>query len=148
MKWLRQPRLRKLLMKQNPLTKGIVAENFTGIGTVTEEMVVKRARELALINGRTAKQVSKSDLDQAKRELTGGTDISPKEAAIESVPESERWDPVPGSTGHKAAESADENEDAEGRSEGEQLVEEGVSEAEHTQMLQAAKAAAKRDKEW
>jgi hypothetical protein len=54
---------------------------------------------------------------------------------------------LPGSTGHKAPESSDEDEDNEGRSEGEQLVEEGVQEAEHDQMLQAAKAAKKKDGE-
>ena len=53
---------------------------------------------------------------------------------------------MPGSTGHMAPESSDEDEDAEGRSEGERLVEEGVSEAEHDQMLQAAREAAKQDK--
>ena len=88
-----------------------------------------------------------SEFEQAKRELTGGSDIDPKEAALESVPESERWDLVPGSTGHKAPESSDEDEDNEGRSEDERLVEEGVQEAEHDQMLQAARAAAKKDKE-
>ena len=133
-------------MEQNPLTKGILTENFTGIGTVTREMVLKRAQELAMINGHSPKHVSKSDFEQAKRELTGGSDIDSKEAALESVPESEREDPVPGSTGHMAPESSDEDEDAEGRSEGERLVEEGVSEAEHDQMLQAAREAAKQDK--
>ena len=134
-------------MKQNPLTKGVLTENFTGIGTVTQEMVLKRARELALINGHSSDHVSKSEFEQAKRELTGGSDTDPKDAGLESVPESGRWDPVPGSTGQKAPESSDEDEDGEGRSDGERLVEEGVNEAEHDQMLQAAKAAAKKDKE-
>jgi len=134
-------------MEQNPLTKGVLAENFIGIGTVTQEMVLKRARELAIINGHSPNHVSKSEFEQAKRELTGGVDIGPKEAALESAPESERWDPLPGSTGHKAPESSDEDEDNEGRSEGEQLVEEGFQEAEHDQMLQAAKAAKKKDGE-
>ena len=146
MKWLRQQRLRKLIMEQNPLTKGILTENFIGIGTVTREMVLKRAHELAMINGHSPNHVSKSDFEQAKRELTGGSDIDSKEAARESVPESERQNPVPGSTGHKAPESSDEDEDAEGRSEVERLVEEGVNEAEHDQMLQAAREAAKQDK--
>jgi hypothetical protein len=134
-------------MEQNPLSKGILTENFIGIGTVTKEMVLKRARELALINGHSSHHVSKAEFEQAERELTGGSDIDPKEATLESVPESERWDPVPGSTGHKAPESSDEDEDSEGRSEAERLVEEGVNEAEHDQMLRAAKAAAKKDNE-
>lgn len=110
-------------------------------------MVLKRAQELALINGHSPKHVSESELEQAQRELTGGSDVDPKEAAIESAPESERWDPLPGSTGHKATESSDEDEDDEGRGEEERLVEQGVSEAEHDQMLQAAKTAAKKDNE-
>jgi len=134
-------------MEQNPLTKGILAENFIGIGTVTREMVLKRAQELAMINGHSSNHVLESEFEQAKRELTGGSDIDPKEAALESVPESERWDLVPGSTGHKAPESSDEDEDNEGRSENERLVEEGVQEVEHDQMLQAARAAAKKDEE-
>src|ERR1017187_1051911 len=134
-------------MEQNPLTKGSLTENFAGIGTVTQEMVLKRARELAIINGHSPNQVSKSEFAQAKRELTGGVDIGPKQAALEAAPESERWDPLPGSTGHKAPENSDEDEDSEGRSESAQLVEEGVNEAEHDQMLQAAKAAAKKDKD-
>ncbi len=48
---------------------------------------------------RTAGDISQADFDQAKRELTGGSDIDPNEAALESVDETERWDPLPGSTG-------------------------------------------------
>jgi hypothetical protein len=134
-------------MEENPLTKGSITENFKGIGTVTQEMVLKRARELALINGHNPDQASKSEIAQAKRELTGGADIDPEEEDLESVPESERGNLLRDSTGLKARESSDEDEDGEGRSESERLVEEGVSEAEHDQMLQAAKAAAKKDKE-
>ena len=130
-------------MDKNPLDKGIIAENFIGIGTVTPEMVHARARELALISGRTHREVSQSDYEQAKRELTGGADIDRQEAKLESIPESMRWDPVPGSAGRQMPESPSEDEDEEGRSESEQLVEEGVNEAEHDQMLQAALAAAK-----
>ncbi len=61
------------------------------------------------------------------------------------IPCQERWDPVPGSTGHQAKESASEDEDDDGLNESAQLVEEGVSEAEHDQMLQAAQAAEKKD---
>lgn len=72
-----------------------------GLGTVTPEMVQERAVELAVINGRSAKEVSKSDWEEAKRELTADPDVDSNEAALESAPESERWEPVPGSTGHK-----------------------------------------------
>jgi hypothetical protein len=133
-------------MDTNPLNKGVITENSIGIGTVTRKMVRERARELALIEGRVPPQVLQVDYEQAKRELTGGADLDPQEAVSESAPESESWDAMPGSTGHKAPESPGEDEDDEGRSEGEQLVEQGVAEAEHNQMLQAARESAKQDK--
>jgi hypothetical protein len=58
--------------------------------------------------------------------------------ALESAPESERWDPVPGSTGHKAREAPSADEDEEGRSDNERLVEEGMAGAEHDQMRQSS----------
>jgi len=133
-------------MKPNPLKQGALTENSAGLGTVTRKMVRERAVELAVINGRSAQDVSKSDWEQAKRELTGKPDGDPKEAALESVPESERWDPVPGSTGHKVPVAGGEDEDEEGRSDNEKLVEEGVAEAELDLERQAAIEAAKRDK--
>ena len=71
--------------------------------------------------------------------------MDPQEESSESVPDSEGWDPVPGSTGRQAADSLGEDEDAEGRSESAQLFEEGVSEAEHDQMRQASRADEKSD---
>ncbi|MGA2787463.1 MAG: hypothetical protein ABSF60_08040 [Verrucomicrobiota bacterium] len=133
-------------MKTNPLKQGILTENSAGIGTVTRKMVRERAVELAVINGRAARDVSKSDCDQAGRELTGESDADPKEAALESAPESERWDPVPGSTGHKVPVAPSADEDDEGRSDNERLVDEGIAGAEEDQMHQASQAAAKKDK--
>ena len=102
-------------------------------------MVKERAVELALIDGRTASEVSKSDWDQAKGELTGGSDTDSNDALLESAPESERWDPVPGSQGHKSPEAPSDDEDDDGRSGSARLVEEGVDEAEHDQMIEAAR---------
>lgn len=126
-------------MKKNPLNKGIIMENADGIGTVTPAMVEARARELSAINGRS--EPSEADYQQAKRELTGEEETDPQdESRGETVPESDGWDPVPGSTGRQAAESLGEDEDAEGRSESAQMFEEGISEAEHDQMRQASRA--------
>jgi hypothetical protein len=128
-------------MKTNPLKDGTLTENSAGIGTVTRKMVRERAVELAVIDGRSAQDVSKSDWEQARRELTGETDMDPKEALLESAPESERWDPVPGSTGHKVPVAPSADEDEEGRSDNERLVEEGIAGAEHDQMRQATREA-------
>jgi hypothetical protein len=127
-------------MRKNPLNKGIIMENAEGAGTVTPAMVEARARELALIDGRDSSKPTEADYQQAKRELTGEDDIDPQQENLESLPESEAWDPLPGSTGRQAAESLGEDEDAEGRSESAQMFEEGISEAEHDQMRQAARA--------
>jgi len=124
---------------KNLLKDGHITENGTGIGTVTRGMVKERAVELALINGRTALEVSQSDWEQARSELTGGSDIDLNETLLQSAPESERWDPVHGSTGHKAPESSSDDENEDGRSDSAMLVEEGIAEAEHDQRLQAAK---------
>jgi hypothetical protein len=125
-------------MRKNPPNKGIIMENADGIGTVTPAMIEARARESAVINGRDSSKPTKADYQQAKRELTGEEEIDPQEENVESVPESEGWDPVPGSTGRQAAESLGEDEDAEGRSESAQMFEEGINEAEHDQMRRAA----------
>lgn len=127
-------------MKINPLKDGALIVNSAGLGTVTRNMVKNRAAELALIDGRTAQEVSPTDWEQAKRELTGKLDMDPKEEILEAVPESERWDPVPGSIGRKVEMAASEDEDADGRSDNERLVEQGINEAE----LDHAKAASKR----
>ncbi len=124
---------------KNLLKDGQMSENGAGIGTVTRGMVRQRAVELAIINGRPASEVSPSDWDEAKRELTGGSDTDSNDMILESAPESERWDPVHGSTGHKAREASSDDADDDGRTDSARLVEEGVAEAEHDQMLQAAR---------
>ena len=131
-----------LLMITNPLKSGLLTENSAGIGTVTRKMVRERAVELAVIQGHTAQEVSKTDWEQAKRELTGESapDVDPKEMALDSVTEAERWDPVPGSTGLAAPVSGSEDEDAEGRSDNTRLTEEGMAGAEHDQMRQSSRS--------
>jgi hypothetical protein len=130
-------------MKKKPLKKGAVTQNISSTRSVSIEQIRARARELSMIAGRGVGHVTPADFEQAKRELTGGEDIDPKEALLESMSEAQRWNPVPGSSGHQAPESASDDEDDEGRSETEQLVERGVEEAEHDQMVQAARAGRK-----
>ena len=133
-------------MKIDPVKEAALIINSAGVGTVTPEMVRKRAVEMAEIDGRTAQEVSLSDLQQAKRELTGGSDMDPNEATLEAAAESERWDPLPGSTGKIMPATAIDDEDDEGRGFSERLVDEGMLEAEHDQMVEAAKKQQKEDK--
>lgn len=119
----------------------MIEKNAVGIGEVSGEMIAERAAELALIAGR---KVRREDHEQALRELTGGQSMDAKQAMLESLSEDERWNPITASTGHQAEESASETEDEDGQGRGAQLFAEGVDEAGHDQMLQAAKAAADR----
>jgi hypothetical protein len=128
---------------KNTLKDGTLSNNSAGIGTVTPGMVRERAIEVALINGRSAQHVSNADWDQAKRELTGETATADE---LDAASDSERWDLLPGSDGHKASAAPSDDEDDEGRSDNERLVQEGIAEAEHDQMLQSAKAAEKDEK--
>ena len=124
-------------MNTNPLKEGDITEHSAGLGPVTQKMVQTRAAELAFNNGRSVHQASKADREEARRELTGDPATDPNEAALESAPESDRWDPVPGSAGHKVPVAPGEDEDDEGRSDNERLVDEGIAGAEQDQRRQA-----------
>jgi hypothetical protein len=133
-------------MPRNPINKGMIARKASGIGAVTRSMIQKRAGELALISGRIPPLVTKADLEQAERELRGGPELDRREQAEEAIPESGRWDPVPGSKGRETPGQENEDEDDEGRNESAQLIEEGVQEADHDQRLQAEKSARRTQK--
>lgn len=133
-------------MEKNPLNKGMVSENAHGIGEVTDWMIDARAMELAQIAGRVPLRPTGDDFRRARRELTGEPERDERDELLDALSEADRWNPVPCSTGHQAQESASEDEDEEGRSESAQLVDEGVKEAEHDQMLQASRAAVRKAK--
>src|SRR5207237_723478 len=89
-------------MRGNRKSKGRFTQHGHGLGTVTEEMVRQRAAELALINGRRPGQVLDSDLDEARRELTGAAGLVPAETAAEQLTEDQR-EAVPASRERPAA---------------------------------------------
>ena len=103
--------------------------------------MLARARELALINGRSPDQVFQSDWQQARRELLGEEGLVPTETPAELLPETERWDPTPGFSGHKVPEMPAHNE----QTDAEKLTEQGVAEAEHDQMVEGAKESLRRE---
>jgi len=129
-------------MKEKRIEEGRFTEHGEGLGTVTLEMVQKRAAELALINGRP-ENVLDSDMDQARRELSGEQGLTPEPTPAEQLPEEDRWEPVPDNLGEQAptVPAPDEQTFAE------KLVEEGVEDAEHDQMLEATRESLRRDRE-
>ena len=130
-------------MEENPIDEGRFSVRGEGLGTVTEEMVRQRASELAMINGRSSNKILDSDLKEARRELTGRERLNPQPEPAEEIPESERWDPVPGSSGSAAptVPAPDEQTFTE------KLVEEGIEDAEQDQMVQGTLESLDRDTE-
>jgi len=111
------------------------------MGTIIGDRVQQRAVELAFMNGRSAHETTTADWDQAKSELTGVNRTDPKEVAVEALADSGTWDPVPSSTGGRVPPAAGEDEDREGRSDQQGLVEEGLAGADRNHRLQAAVSA-------
>ncbi len=62
------------------------------------------------------------------------------ESLLEAAPESDRWNPVPGSRGLEYPVNPSVDEDGEGRSVHEQLVEEGAADAALDSQIQASKS--------
>lgn len=118
-------------MKATQTIKGRISGRFNGLGTVTPEMVEQRAREIALINGRPAEEFNEADLDEARAELTGEAALEEQREEDSALGVGTLRDVVPGTAGHKNAAKlpSDEQRMAE------QLVQEGVDEAEHHSML-------------
>jgi hypothetical protein len=52
------------------------------MGSVTRERVHARARELALLAGRPPPHVAQVDYEQAKRDVTGESDLDRQEALL------------------------------------------------------------------
>ena len=65
-------------------------EGAKPVNTVTEGMVIKRAKELAVINGRNGNDYTREDYEQARRELTGfpNADLAETE---QSAPDTGGW---------------------------------------------------------
>jgi hypothetical protein len=120
-----------------------ISEGFKGVGTISPEMVRQRARELAEIDGRPADEFTENDWLEAKRELLHPhREIISEDPADEAVENLKQWDMAPGTTGtHKEADLGEEASSTE------QLVEEGVNEAEHEQFVEARKLEREKESE-
>ncbi len=114
-------------MKTSQDSSAKISAHFSGLGTVTREMVTQRAKELAQISARD--HFSDSDWNQARAELTGHSTDNPNDVE-ESVAAVTSWDEAPGTTGHHTPNKLPTDDAVV-----EELVEGGVEEATHDQML-------------
>jgi hypothetical protein len=122
-------------MKAPEVAHGKILCHASGLGTVTRDMVVQRAREIAMINGRPPNHYTRDDFMEAKRELTGEDPSFTEDGDDEPMNAITTWDEDPGSTGHEVEHTVPNDE----QTVGERLVEEGMSEAEHDSMVEGAK---------
>ncbi len=123
-------------MKTTRSPHGKISEHFQGLGAASLDSVIQRAREIAMINGRPPNHYLDDDFLQAKRELIGASDgAAAPETENPALANLTHWDENPEAAGHSApkAEPADEQEASV------ELVEEGLDEAEHDQMVEGAK---------
>jgi hypothetical protein len=121
-------------MKQDRYEEGRFSRQGHGLGTVDRQMLEQRAREIAQINGRT--QVLESDVEAARHELLGPDPLEPPASPDEQIIEEDLWNPVAESHGSKAQTTPAPDE----QTFAEKLVKDGVDDAEHDQMLRAARA--------
>jgi hypothetical protein len=113
---------------------GKIIVHDEGAGVPSPEQVDARARELAVIAGRAGSDFNEGDVAQAKRELLHSGPATPadEDRAVAAVT---TWDEAPGSTGHQTRNRGPQDE----TNIAQELVEEGLEEALHDEMLEAHK---------
>jgi len=102
--------------------------------SVTPGSVEKRARQLAMIAGRRAGQVNDTDRDEARRELLQPVHPTSRQSH-RPFPSGSPWGSPPASTGRRTRRIRPTDDQIT-----KELVEEGVDEAEHDQMVRARRA--------
>ena len=112
---------------------GKISVHGDGMGAPTTELVEKRAREIALINERNPEEYTDADWDQAEKELLGRETITAADDVDEIVDGLADRDEVPGESGTRAGLAGEDDEML-----GAQLVQGGLEEAAHDQMVEAA----------
>jgi hypothetical protein len=106
-------------------------------------MVQQRAREIALSDGRAGNEVTSADWEQARRELLGASNSPNVESDIEEASSTAGWDPAPPSIGHRT--DTQEVDDEETMAE--QLIQEGIEEADHDERVQAGRETRRHERE-
>src|SRR3954452_6405020 len=120
-------------MNDNSYSAGKISVHGNGLGAPSPDEIEKRAREIALIAERDPDEFTDADWDQARRELRGAQAPNAPEETDANANVVEEWNVVASSSGHRAPRIEDEE------NVGEHLVEAGLEEAVHDQMLEARK---------
>ena len=103
-------------------TPELLATNLIGLGLVSRARVHQRTQELTKIAGRAPLDVSQSDYDQAKRDVTGESDPERQEAMLDRIAPANRRGSTHGPTGGSTPEFRSEADDNEERGETEPFI--------------------------
>ncbi len=122
------------MSKFNDPTEGRTELHGRDTGPITDEQIEQRAREIALINGRSSEEIFSDDRASAREELMGHELPATTSEDGESVGELSR---DPSNPPAYYGSSAPTNEGDDEKRSLERMVLEGVEEATHDQMLEA-----------
>jgi hypothetical protein len=116
----------------------------SGTGDLGNDDVEKRAREIAVIRGRSADRVAEEDRAEAFAELEGSLlpDTTGRDAGNRGALSRDPSEPVADS-GHEVVTDNPTEDDEDAR---ERLATEGVEEAQHDQMLAAREKEHRQDR--
>ena len=115
---------------------GKISLHGNGMGVPSPEDIEKRAREIATIDERNPDEFTEADWAQARKELLGAEHPTPPEETKQNAGLTDDWYVPAPSRGHRVPRlGVDEEEETVG----EHLVNGGVEEATHDQMLEARK---------
>ena len=120
-------------MNDNSHPAGKITVHGNGFGAPSPDEVERRAREIALIAERDPDEFTDADWDQARRELLGAQVPNAPEETDSNAEVVEEWNVVAASKGHHTPRIEDDE------NLGEKLVEDGLEEAAHDQMVEARK---------
>ena len=119
-------------MKEIRTLQGKIINHSEGMGVPSPDLVRQRARELARISGH--RDVTEEDWKQAKRELHGGHPLE-MEDGEDGIPFVSERDMIAASAGHHSEKIGFEDDNVV-----EELVNEGMDEAVHEQMLEGSRS--------
>ena len=119
----------------SPGQKARIIIHDEGAGVPSPDVVVQRARELAVIAGRAASDYTDEDFRQAKLELMQEHQPDDEEMEETALPFDPGSGDVLGGREHQAPNFGSDDETTVG----EELIREGLDEALHDEMLEASK---------
>lgn len=128
-------------MRKANIIRGRIEQHGKGLGSPDTAMVRARAREIAVTQGRRADEANEADFEQSREELMSAQN-APRDITAEDEEQSSPWE---GTASVSSGRTAIVKQPADEQALPQDLVEEGLEEAAHDQMLEGNKESRRRD---